>query len=288
VNPSSPTDLYKDFVHVGSGAAGEVYKAVGSANGNLVAIKKMPMSSENEKLLVTEIDIMKTSQHINIVQYYDSFILILEGNKREIWVVMELMDAGCLTDVLDQWEDLKMTEEQMAHVCNSTLLALDYIHKSHRIHRDIKSDNILLNSKGEVKIADFGYAAQLTQEQQKRKTVVGTPYWMAPELIRGTEYSIKVDIWSLGIMLIEMLEGQPPYMDFPPLRALFLINAKGIPPLQSTHWSPELLEFHRKCLEVKVDQRPDAAQLLSHPFLKKASSPSSFVTLLKQAAAIKG
>lgn len=144
------------------------------------------------------------------------------------WVVMELMDGGCLTDVLEQFDSVRMTEGQIAHVCQQTLSALSYIHASHRIHRDIKSDNILLNTKGQVKIADFGYAAQLTQDQQKRHTVVGTPYWMAPELIRGHDYGTKVDIWSTGIMLMEMVEGEPPYMEFPPLRALFLITTKVI------------------------------------------------------------
>jgi protein-serine/threonine kinase len=170
------------------------------------------------------------------------------------------------------------------------LKALCYVHSLHRIHRDIKSDNILLNDSGEVKVADFGYAAQLTQQQQKRNTVVGTPYWMAPELIRGHDYGTKVDIWSLGIMAMEMAEGEPPYMEFPPLRvcylalvvfglqsihhfvpfqALFLITTKGIPDLKEPHkWSAEFRSFVAMCLNKEVEDRPDAMALL------KVSAPS--------------
>jgi len=198
---------------------------------------------------------------------------------------MELMDGGCLTDVLEQYPSgITMTEPQIAHVCLQTLQSLSYIHACHRIHRDIKSDNILLNSKGEVKVADFGYAAQLTAQKRNRQTVVGTPYWMAPELIRGHDYGTGVDIWSLGIMLMEMLEGEPPYMEFPPLRALFLITTKGIPPLQDQgRWSSNLLDFYGKCLEKDVEKRPSAAQLLEHPFLKGSCSALNFAPIIEEA-----
>jgi len=240
----------------------------------------MPINMENIHLLCTEINIMKSSKHENIVEYIDSFIV--DTNK--LWVVMELMDGGCLTDVLEQFDKVRLDEPQIAHVCLTTLRALRYIHRSHRIHRDVKSDNILLNSRGEVKIADFGYAAQLTEEKQKRHTVVGTPYWMAPELIRGHDYGTKVDIWSLGIMLMEMVEGEPPYLEFPPLRALFLITTKGIPPLSSSdQFTPELIDFYNKCLDKEVDKRPGADDLLEHPFLKKACEPEYFAPVITQA-----
>jgi serine/threonine protein kinase len=140
----------------------------------------------------------------------------------------------------------------------------------------------LLNDNGEVKIADFGYAAQLTEKQQKRNTVVGTPYWMAPELIRGHDYGTKVDIWSTGIMCMEMAEGEPPYMEFPPLRALFLITTKGIPELKEPdRWSPEFRDFVRQCLIKTVEDRPDASQLLKHPFLQKVCSPAEVVPAIE-------
>jgi len=279
VNNAPAKDLYKNLKLIGEGAAGEVYVAQ-NKNGQKVAIKKMPINSENVKLLCTEINIMKDSHHPNIVEYYDSFII--EGNF--LWVVMELMDGGCLTDVLEQFDAVKMNEQQISYVCLQTLTALSYIHASHRIHRDIKSDNILLNAKGEVKIADFGYAAQLTQDKQKRNTVVGTPYWMAPELIRGNDYGIKVDIWSLGIMVLEMLEGQPPYMSFPPLRALFLITTKGIPPLQNPEkWSQDLRDFYGRCVEKDVELRPDSNELLTYPYLKIACRPEEFAPIIELA-----
>eukprot|EP01122_Echinamoeba_exundans_P008511 TRINITY_DN2831_c0_g1_i1.p1 TRINITY_DN2831_c0_g1~~TRINITY_DN2831_c0_g1_i1.p1 ORF type:complete len:499 (+),score=118.44 TRINITY_DN2831_c0_g1_i1:50-1546(+) len=271
VNPTSNKDFYKNFKKIGEGAAGEVFVATNTRNNELVAIKKMPINADNIKLLCTEIDIMRDSHHAGIVDYIDSFIV----DDNQLWVVMEYMDGGCLTDVLEQFDRIQLTESQIALICSDTLKALSYIHSKHRIHRDIKSDNVLLNSKGAVKIADFGYAAQLTEQQKKRNTVVGTPYWMAPELIRGHDYGTRVDIWSLGIMLMEMAEGEPPYMEYPPLRALFLITTKGIPPLKNVEkWSPEFRDFYDKCLEKDVEKRPEAAELLAHPFLQRACPPS--------------
>jgi len=159
------------------------------------------------------------------------------------------------------------------------------MHSYHRIHRDIKSDNLLLNSKGEIKLADFGYAAQLTEAKTKRSTIVGTPYWMAPELIRGQDYSAKVDIWSLGIMIMEMAEGEPPYMEFPPLRALFLITTKGIPSLKNpTSWTPEFVNFVALCLEIDVEKRQHAAELLEHPLVSDRVAPAREINELFQKA----
>eukprot|EP01133_Synstelium_polycarpum_P013342 gene13342-15693_t len=280
VSKEDPTKIYKNMTKIGEGAAGEVFVATSSKNSKRVAIKKIEINNENAKLLVTEIAIMKTSQHENIVNYIDSYIV----NDRELWVAMEFMGGGCLTDILEAFDNIKMTEPQIAYVVRETLRSLQYIHSLHRIHRDIKSDNILLGSEGTVKIADFGYAAQLTQKQQKRNTVVGTPYWMAPELIRGHDYGIKVDIWSLGIMMMEMAEGEPPYMDFPPLRALFLITTKGIPPLkEQTKWTKDFHDFFAKCLDINNQTRPDASALLKHPFIEKACDASQFKPLIQMA-----
>lgn len=143
---------------------------------------------------------------------------------------------------------------------------MKYLHKFGRIHRDIKSDNLLISKDGDIKLADFGFAAQLKLADGIRNTVVGTPYWMAPELIRGFDYDYKVDIWSSGIVIMEMCDGKPPYMDFAPLRALFLITTKGIPKLTG-NWSQELLLFLDLCLQVKSEQRADTETLLGvHTF----------------------
>jgi len=276
VNPADPNALYSDLCKIGEGAAGEVFLATDNKTKEKVAVKKMVVSPDSSKLLVTEIIIMKKCQHRNIVKYHDSFM-----DESDLWVVMELMDGGCLTDVLEQYESIQLTPPQIAHVCLQVAEALVEMHSHHRIHRDIKSDNILLNSKGEVKIADFGYAAQLTQDKQRRKTVVGTPYWMAPELIKGQDYATKVDVWSLGILLMEMMEGEPPYMDHPPLKALFLITTKGIPPLQDKDkWPDDLLSFYHKCLEKDANFRPEASELLQLPFLKIACAPKEFAPVI--------
>jgi hypothetical protein len=274
-----PEKLYLNQVKIGEGAAGEVYLAKQASTGRDVAIKKMPLTSQNVKLLCTEISIMKTSKHPNIVEYIDAFQV-----DDKLWVIMEFMGGGCLTEILEQFEHVQLTEEQIALICLDTLKGLRYIHSLHRIHRDIKSDNILLGSDGSIKIADFGYAAQLTAEKRKRTTIVGTPYWMAPELIRGQQYDAKVDIWSLGIMVMEMAEGEPPYMEFPPLRALFLITTKGIPGLKQPEiWSNEFKDFVARCLEKDVQNRPTSEELLQHPFLKKSCQYRDLVPVIEKA-----
>jgi hypothetical protein len=284
VNNAPAREIYKNLKLIGEGAAGQVFIATDSSNNNKVAIKKMEINNESLQLLCTEINIMKQSSHPNIVLYHDSFIV--ETNF--LWVVMELMDGGCLTDVVELYPDLQLTETQIAYACRETISSLNYIHQGHRIHRDIKSDNVLLNTMGEVKTADFGYAAQLTEDKQKRNTVVGTPYWMAPELIRGLDYGTKVDIWSLGIMVVEMLQGEPPYMKFPPLRALFLITTKGIPPLQHPEkWSEHCHHFLARCLCGEVDERADAAELLNTEFLKNCCSKEEFATVVQESIRMK-
>jgi len=276
----NPRELYVNLEKCGEGAAGEVFLAIEKNSNRKVAIKKMDLGKENQKLLITEISIMKTSQHESIIEYVDSFAL--EG---QLWVVMEYMDGGCLTDILEEYESaVQLTELQIAYICKQTLLGLEYIHSLNRIHRDIKSDNILLNTSGAIKIADFGYAAQLNSPKSKRATIVGTPYWMAPELIRGQEYNFKVDIWSLGIMVMEMAEGEPPYMEYPPLRALFLITTKGIPGLKAPEsWSVEFKKFVALCLEIENEKRMEASQLLKHPFLEKTALPSEIGQVIARA-----
>jgi len=283
ISHEDPTLIYKGMKKIGEGAAGEVFVASHAKTGKKVAIKKMDINKENVKLLATEIKIMKTSQHPNVVEYYESYIV-----DEKMWVLMEYMGGGCLTDVLECFDHVQLDESQIAYATRETLQSLAYTHAHHRIHRDIKSDNILLSEKGELKLADFGYAAQLTTNTKNRNTVVGTPYWMAPELIRGHDYGTKVDIWSLGIMVMEMAEGEPPYMDFPPLRALFLITTKGIPPLKDQNkWSRDFHNFLQKCLDTRVETRPEAAELLRHPFLERACTAEEFAPVIHRARKLK-
>eukprot|EP01130_Rhizamoeba_saxonica_P012630 TRINITY_DN5359_c0_g1_i1.p1 TRINITY_DN5359_c0_g1~~TRINITY_DN5359_c0_g1_i1.p1 ORF type:complete len:558 (+),score=142.99 TRINITY_DN5359_c0_g1_i1:37-1674(+) len=277
----NPDKIYKTKQRIGEGAVGSVFLAKNMKTKEKVAIKEMEITEKNLQLLTTEIAIMKTCVHENIVEYFDSFLV----NNRLLWVVMEFMGGGCLTDILEQYDvGLRMAENHIARVCLDTLKGLHYLHIANRIHRDIKSDNILLGNDGSIKIADFGFAAQLTQERTNRNTIVGTPYWMAPELIRGTDYDNRVDNWSLGIMAMEMAEGDPPYMEHPPLRALFLITTKGIPPLrQQRLWGDLFKNFLEQCLKVEVSERPDSSQLLTHQFLQSACDSSDLVPLIEKA-----
>ncbi|KAI8994805.1 kinase-like domain-containing protein [Pilobolus umbonatus] len=277
VSKVDPLLSYRKIKKIGQGASGSVYVANSLATNTKVAVKQMDLAHQPRKeLIVNEILVMKESQHPNIVNFLDSFLI---GNN-DLWVVMEYMEGGALTDVIDN--NNGMSELQIATISLETTEGLHHLHSQNIIHRDIKSDNILLNSQGHVKISDFGFCAKLTDQKRKRATMVGTPYWMAPEVVKQKEYGAKVDIWSLGIMAIEMIENEPPYLDEEPLKALYLIATNGTPTLKHPEvLSSELKSFLAVCLCVDVPSRATSEELLKHSFLKKAGPLESLAPLLK-------
>ncbi|PWN87029.1 Pkinase-domain-containing protein [Acaromyces ingoldii] len=276
VNPEDPNVLYSKIKKVGQGASGNVYVAKTLSTGQRVAIKTMDLAQQPRKeLIVNEILVMKESQHPNIVNFLDSYLV----RNNELWVIMEYMEGGALTDIID---NNTLEEDQIAAICFETCKGLEHLHAQSIIHRDIKSDNVLLNASGQVKITDFGFCAKLTDQKSKRATMVGTPYWMAPEVVKQKEYGAKVDIWSLGIMAIEMIENEPPYLDEEPLKALYLIATNGTPTLKKPEkLSKELKGFLAVCLCADVKSRASADELLQHEFLQKSCTLSSLAPLLR-------
>lgn len=273
--PGNPKEFYTDLHKIGQGASGGVYIARSVVTQGIVAIKQMNLEQQPKKeLIINEILVMKDSKHANIVNYIDSYLL-----KGELWVVMEYMEGGSLTEIVTH---SVMTEGQIGAVCRETLKGLQFLHSKGVIHRDIKSDNILLNTEGNIKMTDFGFCAQINEINLKRTTMVGTPYWMAPEVVSRKEYGPKVDIWSLGIMAIEMIEGEPPYLNETPLRALYLIATNGTPTLKEPQaLSYEMKKFLALCLQVDPQKRANAPQLLQDRFILESDNVGSLAPLVK-------
>lgn len=264
---------YTRLRKIGQGASGVVYTALDRSTGEQVAIKQMNLKQQPKKeLIINEIAVMREHRHANVVNYIDSYLVA-----GDLCVVMEYLAGGSLTDVVTE---TCMDEPQIAAVCREVLQALQFLHARHVIHRDIKSDNVLLGEDGSVKLTDFGFCAQLSgvdttaaadsSSAGTRTTMVGTPYWMAPEVVTRQRYGVKVDVWSLGVLALEMLDGEPPYLNENPLRALYLIATNGRPEIRDRdRLSPEFADFLDQCLQVDVELRPSASELLRHPFMKK-------------------
>ena len=268
ISAQDPTPLFRDLRRLGEGASGTVYLASDVRSGRPVAIKVVPAADLAN--LKVEIAIQKLSVHESIVDYVETFV-----HEEQLWIVLEFVHGGTLTEVLGP--TIAFPEPAIAFVCRQVLMGLAYLHRQHRLHRDIKSDNLLVGFSGAVKIADFGFAAGLSEEQDKRRSVVGTPYWMAPELIKGLEYDAKVDVWSLGVTAIEMAEGEPPHLHEPPLRALLLITTQGSPALrEAERWTPKFRHFLKCALHADPAKRASSEQLLMHPFLATACSREEF------------
>ncbi|KAF8634581.1 hypothetical protein AX17_004170 [Amanita inopinata Kibby_2008] len=275
---ADPTKLYRNLVKIGQGASGGVYTAYQVGTNVSVAIKQMDLDKQPKKeLIINEILVMRSSRHPNIVNYIDSFLY-----KNDLWVVMEYMEGGSLTDVVTA---NLMTEGQIAAVSRETAQGLEHLHRHGVIHRDIKSDNVLLSMNGDIKLTDFGFCAQISDPTQaKRTTMVGTPYWMAPEVVTRKAYGPKVDVWSLGIMAIEMIEGEPPYLNQNPLKALYLIATNGTPQIANPENLSEVFtDYLSKTLEVDAEKRPTATELLQHPFFKLSEPLRTLTPLIKAA-----
>ncbi|CAI2018906.1 hypothetical protein SEUBUCD646_0H00530 [Saccharomyces eubayanus] len=273
-----PSLKYASLVKIGQGASGGVYTAYEIGTNVSVAIKQMNLEKQPKKeLIINEILVMKGSKHPNIVNFIDSYVL-----KGDLWVIMEYMEGGSLTDVVTH---CILTEGQIGAVCRETLSGLKFLHSKGVLHRDIKSDNILLSMEGDIKLTDFGFCAQINELNLKRTTMVGTPYWMAPEVVSRKEYGPKVDIWSLGIMIIEMIEGEPPYLNETPLRALYLIATNGTPKLKEPeNLSSYLKKFLDWCLCVEPEERASATDLLHDEYITEiAEANSSLAPLVKLA-----
>ncbi|NXR20529.1 PAK3 kinase, partial [Cinclus mexicanus] len=277
VSLGHPMKKYTAFEELGRGGFGAVYKALHASTGQQVAIKKMSLQEEMcEELAVNEIVAMRDNRNPNIVTCLDSYLV--DG---ELWLVMELMDGGTLSDVL---RAVYLEEGQIGAVCRECLQGLHFLHSRQVIHRDIKSGNVLVGMDGSVKLADFGLCAQLSPEHSKRSSRVGTPSWMALEVVRGKAYGPKVDIWSLGIMGLEMVEGEAPYQREARLRVLELIERNGPPKLQNPrHHSALLRDFLWCCLQADEDRRWSAQELLQHPFVTAGDPASSLAALIVSA-----
>ncbi|PKA65878.1 Mitogen-activated protein kinase kinase kinase ANP1 [Apostasia shenzhenica] len=266
VTREDPSTKYELLHELGKGSYGAVYKARDIKTSELVAIKVISLSEGEEgyEEIRGEIEMLQQCSHPNVVRYFGSY-----QGEEYLWIVMEYCGGGSAADLMSVTEE-PLNESQIAYICREALKGLAYLHSIFKVHRDIKGGNILLTEQGEVKLGDFGVAAQLTRTMSKRNTIIGTPHWMAPEVIQESRYDGKVDVWALGVSAIEMAEGLPPRSSVHPMRVLFMISSEPAPMLEDKEkWSLLFHDFIAKCLTKDPRLRPTATEMLKHKFIER-------------------
>lgn len=258
---TDPNQVFELVELLGEGSYGAVYKGVNKLNGDESAIKIIP-SEEDMTQLQQEIDFLRRLKSPYVVSFIEGYLFDME-----LWIVMEYCAAGSMSDLYEATKT-PLNEPQLRAVMAYCVLGLNHLHMHRSIHRDLKAGNILLTDRGVAKLADFGVSAQLTNTMQKRKTVIGTPFWMAPEVIQETSYDGRADVWSMGITALELCEGQPPHYNVHPMRAIFMIPMKPAPTLKDPAlWSSDMIDFLGRCLVKKMEDRATTHELMEHPWV---------------------